>query len=221
MPARFRGPDASVNGGYLCGLLAGYLSGPVTVTLRKPPPLDTPMTVGSAGEGVHLRHGETLIAEALSTQDSFEVPYTISATEARVAEGRSEYYEKPLYPHCFVCGTERAEGDGLRVFAGQMPGRELWAAPWTPDDNPVRPEIVWAVLDCPSGIAAGSAAQAPRIVLGTMTARVAKVPTKGEECYVIAWPTGRDGRKLTAGSALLSQSGDVLAMARTVWITLP
>jgi len=43
----------------------------------------------------------------------------------------------------------------------------------------------------------------------------------GEQYLVIAWPDGRDGRKLLAGSALLSPGGQVLAPARTVWLTVP
>jgi hypothetical protein len=38
---------------------------------------------------------------------------------------------------------------------------------------------------------------------------------------VIAWPGGRDGRKLLAGSALLGPGGTVLAAARAVWLTVP
>jgi hypothetical protein len=37
---------------------------------------------------------------------------------------------------------------------------------------------------------------------------------------VVAWPLARDGRKLHAGSALLGPDGQVLAAARTVWITV-
>ena len=33
--------------------------------------------------------------------------------------------------------------------------------------------------------------------------------------------SGNGGRKLTAGSALLGPGGEVLAVARTVWVTVP
>jgi hypothetical protein len=54
-----------------------------------------------------------------------------------------------------------------------------------------------------------------------MTASLAVLPRSGEECVVIAWPAGRDGRKLLAGSALLGSGGKVLAAARAVWLTVP
>ena len=38
---------------------------------------------------------------------------------------------------------------------------------------------------------------------------------------MIAWPERRDGRKLTAGSALIGPDGEVLAVAGAVWLTVP
>jgi hypothetical protein len=35
---------------------------------------------------------------------------------------------------------------------------------------------------------------------------------------VTAWPTGRDGRKLFASSALLGPQGEVLAIAQAIWL---
>jgi hypothetical protein len=102
-------------------------------------------------------------------------------------------------------------------------------APWTPDPSvasaggTVRPEVVWAALDCPSGLAAAEAARLPAdtsILLGRMTASLAAPPRAGDRCRVLAWPGGRDGRKLAASSALLGPGGQVLAAARTVWVTV-
>jgi hypothetical protein len=124
----------------------------------------------------------------------------------------------------------RQPGDGLRIFPGPVPGRAVWAAPWTPDpsvtglDGSVRPEVVWAALDCPSGIATAEAAglsQDTAILLGRMTASLAALPAPGSHCLVIAWPGRHDGRKLLAGSALLGPAGEVLAAATAVWLTVP
>lgn len=89
-------------------------------------------------------------------------------------------------------------------------------------DGRVRAEIVWAVLDCPGGIAAAEAAGLDTaIVLGRMTARLAARPEVDQPCAVVAWPGARAGRKHTAFSALLGPGGDVLAAARAVWLTVP
>ena len=83
--------------------------------------------------------------------------------------------------------------------------------------------MVWAALDCPSGIAAAEAADLPAdtaVVLGRMAATIGELPRPGDRCRVVAWPLAVDGRKLRAGSALLGPDGEVLAAARTVWITV-
>ncbi len=205
----------------------------MTVTLRRPPPLGTAMTVEpGADRSLRVLHGETVIAEAAgaAVEPTPPVTETVSMAEARAAEGRSRYFEDPVFPDCFVCGPGREPGDGLRIFPGLVAGRDVWAAPWTPDasladgSRGVGPEIAWAALDCPSGIAASEAADldgTTAILLGQMTANVVAVPAIGTEYRVIAWPIGRDGRKLMAGSALLGAGNQVLAAARTVWLTVP
>jgi len=55
------------------------------------------------------------------------------------------------------------------------------------------------------------------ILLGRMGARIDRRPKPGDRCVVVAWPTGRDGRKVFASSALLGPNGDVLAAARATW----
>jgi hypothetical protein len=233
VPHRFRGPAGSGNGGYVCGRIASYADGPVTVTLRRPPPLATPLAVERDGAGaLRVHDGGTLIAEAAAPAalPVPELPGTVSMSQARRAAGRARYFENPLFPDCFVCGISRRPGDGLRIFPGPVSDAALWAAPWTPDPSiadasgRVRPEVVWAALDCPSGIAAAEAAglgQEAAILLGRMTASLAALPAPGRECLVIAWPAGRDGRKLSAGSALLGPGGGVLAVAEAVWLAVP
>jgi hypothetical protein len=233
IPSRFRGPPGSGNGGYVCGRIAAYLGAPATVTLRQPPPLATPLAVERDEESsVRIHHGRTLIAEAacVAGAPAAAIPGPVSLAQAHAVAGGARYYTDAVFPDCFVCGMDRGPGDGLRIFPGPVPGRALWAAPWTPDPSVtgaggrVRPEVVWAALDCPSGIAAAEAAGLARdtaILLGRMTASLAALPAAGDQCLVIAWPGGRDGRKLLAGSALLGAGGKVLAAARAVWLTVP
>jgi hypothetical protein len=231
--SRFCGPPGSGNGGYVCGQIAAYVDGPVTVTLRRPPPLTTPMTIERDGESsVRIYHGGVLIGEATSSPGgpALAIPGPVSIAEAHAVAGGARYYADPVFPDCFVCGMGRRPGDGLRIFPGPLAGRPVWAAPWAPDPSVtdaggrVRPEVVWAALDCPSGIAAAEAAGLARdtaILLGRMTASLAVLPVAGDQCRVIAWPGGRDGRKLAAGSALLGPGGKVLAAAKAVWLTVP
>jgi hypothetical protein len=81
----------------------------------------------------------------------------------------------------------------------------------------VSPEVVWASIDCPGAYALGDAGLGEP-VLGRITARVERLPDEGEPCVVAGWPLGKDGRKLHAGTALYGREGDVVALARQVWI---
>ena len=146
--------------------------------------------------------------------------------KARAAAARSPLFQGHPFPTCFTCGPERAPGDGLRIFPGPLPGGDLWAAPWTPDpsvadqDGLVEFAVIWAALDCPSGFAAGVGDTT--MVLGRMAARVLARPRADTAYCLVAWRTGpAAGRKQPAGSALLDAHGRMLAVARTVWVTIP
>ena len=228
---RFCGPPGTVNGGFACGSVAALCDGPAEVTLHSPVPVGRPVTVRHGDGGtVAVLDGGTLLAEARpAASPARTTAPAVSPELARAVAGGAGYFTDPAFPGCFVCGTDRGD-DGLRIFPGRVPGRPVWAAPWTPHssvagrDGTVHPEVVWAALDCPSGIAAGEAADLPAgttALLGRMTAHLAARPRVGQEYRVVAWPIARDGRKLTAGSALLGPDGAVLATARTLWITVP
>ena len=110
--------------------------------------------------------------------------------------------------------ADEVEVTGIRV--GPVSTREpLHAAPVTMGDS--EPEIVWAAIDCPGAYAVGAEGRG-ETVLGRMTARVLRVPDVGEPCVVAAWPLGEDGRKLFAGTALFAEDGELLALARQVWV---
>lgn len=230
---RFCGPPGTVNGGFACGAVAARCGGAAEVTLRRPVPVGRPLRVRD-GEpsALVVLDGDVLVAEARAAAPVPAPPPAVVAAAVRPVARRARYFDAPAFPGCFVCGPHRAAGDGLRIFPGQVAGSPVWAAPWDLDDTVVgtdgrvRPEVVWAALDCPAGIAAGEAAGLPdgtTALLGRMTADVLARPRpdQADRVVVAAWPVARDGRRLTAGSALLDPDGAVLATARTLWITVP
>ena len=232
---RFCGPPNSGNGGYVCGLLAAHIDADAEVTLLAPPPLGEPLDIVAGDQGVELRKDETTLARGRSVRfDTPDIPI-VDFFEAEQAVLRWPFDESrhPL-PMCFVCGSARAHGDGLRILPSRLPPRPdrrmgTLTAPWVPDTNladeqgAVASEFIWAALDCPSGFA-GAGAQhlgmggGESMLLGRMRARIEKRPRPGERCIIVAWPTGRDGRKLFADSALLNADGKILAAAQTTWI---
>ncbi|HKA89844.1 MAG TPA: hypothetical protein VKE22_19420, partial [Haliangiales bacterium] len=202
--------------------------GPAEVTLRSPPPLDEELRVDRESDGrVIVRAGDRLVAEARPVDLPLEAPAPVGFADAQAA---SRAYPSPTehyYPDCFVCGPARPPGDGLRVFAGAMAGREVAAAPFVVDDaslcddaGAVRSEIVWAALDCPSWFGVACFHTVPtNVLIGRLAGRVERRPRAGERCVCVGWFIGREGRKIHAGSAIYA--GDELcAVGRAVWLVL-
>ena len=210
---RFNGPPASANGGYACGVAAEIVGEPAEVTLRRPPPLGRPLRVERDGARAGIYADGDLVAEAARAELDLVLPDPVSFAEACEAATRYPGLAEHAYPTCFVCGPARE--DGLRIFTGRVRGRELFAAPWVPEE--VSRRLVWAALDCPGAIAVGGSERG-EWVLGRLAARVDVVPHAGERCVVVAWPLGRDGRKGYAGTALFSAAGQPYASARQTWI---
>ena len=116
---------------------------------------------------------------------------------------------------------------GSPVLTGPVTGRDLSADVWYPDeslagpDGYLRPEFVWAALDCPGAIGAiGEAPGAPAYLLGRFSARQTGPVKTGEPHVVAGWRLAEDGRKLLAGSALFTATGQLAALARATWIRL-
>jgi hypothetical protein len=232
--SRFCGPPDSGNGGYVCGLIAGYLDGPAEVTLRQPPPLETTLTLEHDADGsIRVRDGQTLIAEATSSLNApaLQLPDPVSVQQARSAGARSHLRLHPgqhPFPTCFVCGPDRRPGDGLRIMVGPVAGRELSADLWYPAadltsaNGHVRPEFIWAALDCAGGIGAIEDAimgRAP-FLLGRLSARQIGEVKAGQPHVVTGWRLAAEGRKMLAGSALFAASGQPLAVAQATWIRI-
>ena len=233
---RFCGPPNSGNGGYVCGRLARHIPGAAEITLRAPPPLDTPLDAVATDDAAwQLRDGDKIVATGRPASVELARVETASFEEACAAELLTPVkpHEHPL-PTCFVCGPARAKGDGLRIFAGSLAGhaqKAVLAASWIPDQNLaaedglIAPEFLWSALDCPTGFAcncdqgSGSFDKAP-LLLGRMSARIEARPRPGEPCIITAWPTARDGRKRMADAAVHDGVGKLLAVARTTWIAV-
>jgi hypothetical protein len=206
---RFRGPEASANGGYTCGQIAALAGEPVEVTLRRPPPLGVVLRV----EAGRVFDGDHLVAEFEPAEVELDLPAP-PGWEAAVEAQRPDVHS--LFPHCFVCGVRRAPDEGLHIHPGPIGGGSLVAAAWVPRPDTAAPEFVWCALDCPGAYACGLTERGT-LLLGRMAARVLRVPDPGERCVVAGWPLGGRGRRLDAGTALWSGT-ELLGYARATWI---
>ena len=227
---RFCGPKDSGNGGYSAGLFveAAGGDGAHAVTLMSPPPLDTPITVTKIDDVSHeARVGDSVIAKVVKAtveKDGAPTPPSDEAVSAGHDAFLSDSDGDHLIPGCFVCGTWREKGDGMRLFTGPVPESPLNADFWTPgedltdDAGLVRPAFLWAALDCPTSF---SLRLWPRLMLlGKLTAEIFARPSAGERLKVIAWPEKSEGRKHFASSAIFDAQGAMLAIANSVWIEI-
>jgi hypothetical protein len=225
---RFRGPPQSGNGGYVCGRLAEQATGPVAVRLLAPPPLGRDLRLDRSEGSLRLLDGASPVAEARSIDPlGLQAPPAPALEEAREASRSYAGFAAHPFPGCFVCGPERADGDGLRIFPGKLPGRELVAAPWTPypdladDHGRVLPEFIWSALDCTGFFAFGPLADGSPALLGELAARIDGEVRAGAPHIAVGWQIGAEGRKRFAGSALYRADGIPLAVARATWIVVP
>jgi hypothetical protein len=208
---RYRGPDESGNGGYSAGLFAlAYGEDVVEVTLRLPPPLEHPLELD--GDVIRTPGGD-VVARLRRAELAISPPDPVAVGDA--AASAKPDLGSP-FPNCFVCGHARGE-DGLHIHAGPVPGRPVYAAPWVVADDAVGPEFVWASLDCAGAYATGVPGRGT-VLLARLAARIDRVPAAGEECVVVARHIGSDGRKHGAVTALFASSGELLGLARALWI---
>ena len=201
------------------------LDGPAQVMLREPPPLGVPIEVRRREDGVDAVLDGKVLATARRGSVSVDRPALPDEAEVRAARARYEAQAGDhLLPHCFVCGTGRSEGDGLRIFAGPVAGSPVHADFWTPTDDLadadgfVAPEFLWAALDCPGYFALRSGGEL--CLLGRLTVDIHRCPRVGERLLCAAWAAGREGRKFFADSVLVDETGESLAAANAVWIQI-
>ena len=190
---RFCGPPDCGNGGYVAGLLAAPLGAASEVRLRAPAPLDEPLEVRVGAEGGReLWHGEQLLATARLAPLELAAPEPPPFAEAERRAGSCRAFKTHPFPRCFVCGPDRAEGDGLRILPGWFEERQLAAAPWCPAanlsrDGQVAAEFVWAALDSPSAFPLLEPPESVRhepMVLGALTVDLRQPVAAGEPSTV-------------------------------------
>jgi hypothetical protein len=228
IPPRFCGPPGTGNGGYVAGSLAARTGarGSVEVTLRRPAPLATPLGVARAEASPPawtLSAAEGIVAEARAVPDAPRPSPALRPAPGSLAPAGARR-DHP-FPHCFVCGPERAPGDGLRIAPVALSGADaVVAAAWTPPADladargDVAPAILWAALDCPGYFACMGAGPLRPLLLGRMTASL-EAPVRALEPHaIVAWPLARAGRRYEAATALLDARGRVLVRSTQVWI---
>jgi hypothetical protein len=232
---RFNGPKTSANGGYAAGILGRVFDGPAEVTLRTPPPLDTPLHILRGETTAVLTLAEvpddgTAIAEGRPVARPDVTPPVVPDVDAadRAASRHPGLGVRHALSDCVVCGPERP--DGFRLHTGPLADApEVGAAVFRPDESLadesglLPPEVVWAALDCPSftpSMWQRSLDSGTLTLLGRLAVSIERPVSVTETLVAVGWPIDEDGRKRHTGSALLTPSGELVARARSTWIQL-
>ena len=220
---RFNGPPGSGHGGWSAGQVGRLVDGPVAeVTLRRPPPLETPLAVVRREDRVGLLHDGMLVAEARPVALALDGPDPVGVEEAAAAAERFVWRHDHPFPTCFGCGPARNPADALCLFTGPVGGGRF-AVAWTPPpwtgEGTVDPHFVWAALDCPSSAPIHGSVSAP-IVLGRFTVALEGPVEVGVPHVIQSWWERDDGRKRHTAVALYTASGERRAAGRAIWIEL-
>jgi hypothetical protein len=231
---RFRGMflngEHYAHGGHFCGQVAQFAPGLPAVAIQRLIPLERELTVRvSAGLLTVLAGAEEIANSAVKDAPlPVTLPPPITLDEARAAEERFEGFTRHPFPECFACGHERAAGNGLRIFTGEVGqgvhGEKQLAGVWQPDpsvldgDGLVRPEFVWAALDCPGGWAIPEKVATVALQVDILD----RIP--GDRPLIVrGWiqrPIESTRRSRYAGSAVLDETGRVLALSSAIWSSM-
>jgi hypothetical protein len=225
----YYGFDDAGHGGYTAGLASGLLGAPAEVTIRQRIPLGEPLEVRRThGQRVELLRNSAVVLQAVAGEPNADVPPPLSFDEAEAASREFRGFTWTPTSSCLTCGTERREGEGLRVFAGPAGDDRdgLVAAAWVPHPNFAGPmgvvpeEFVWAALDCPGAWALRRASSGPyrRSVTVQMTGRVTGQVRAGRPHVVMAWAVPGRRRLLDCASAVFDADGELIALATAVWL---
>lgn len=242
IPTTYQGFPYLALGGYTAGLLMEQVGSSAEIRLQKPVPLETTLDIRVDGDGAELIHDGDVLTEARPADLSLDLPEPakeVDLADAKAASKRYPGFRRHAFPKCFTCGPDRDVGDGLRIFPGPLkemeevgrpPGTERSAADrwpvlagtWTPHDHHADeeglapPTIVGSAVDCPGISAHGMATprdSQERFVSGGFTIRQTGDVVAGRPHVVLAWPEPQDGRRLPAGTVILTEDGDVVVEA--------
>ena len=225
--SRFRGPLRSGNGGVSAGLAAGFLEGPATVRLRRPPPLDRPLAVQREPDEVRVMDGDDLVLQARPATETAEVTVDDELLRRTFDLGTAPVPQDYPAPECFVCGPR---DDGLGICPRALDGTELWATVWVPDRSVssdrvhVDPQVVWGALDCPAGIALVRYGRAPLTRFPALTQLTVTLdhPVRVDQPVAVwGWASAEDEEHAEGCTAIIDADGVIMATghARHTWLS--
>ena len=188
------------NGGYICGLLAGFIDGDAEVRINSAFPVETSLeVVNTADGGVEMYLDDKCLGSARPAMLALDIPTPPDFETARRASEDFVFLHNVDVKGCFVCSPLRTPDKGLRLFIGALEdirqkttNENLVAALWRPAPNQadaagnIKDVYVWSVLDCPGVYALKlSKPESGVLVLGSCTGSI-KQPLPVNQSYVVS-----------------------------------
>ena len=233
IPKQFCGPPSSSNGGYFCGVVASFFDYAVEVRLKSPPPLDTPMQIRRDESLSQVFADDTLVAQVRRLEEPLEPAPFLPVESAKLCSeiGLEGSLINHPFPTCFVCGPQRDDGEGMRIFTGPGQDTKLYAArwhthrAWSSNGVDIDPKYIWSALDCPSsGPAFATSVQAESdiaYVLGTLSLKVSEKPKVNENYSIVCATDEKHERLYRTRVSLYADDATLLATGAAVWIQVP
>ena len=236
----YNGPVNCGNGGYISGLLAGFIEGDAEIRINAAFPVETSLQVKKSDEGIGVYLDDKLLGSARSIQLELAIPTPPDLANATAASQRFDFIHSSDSKGCYVCSPLRTDENGLRVFCGALDEvvkpnssidwstqteKNIVAAVWRPADNLCNDEgsidniYVWSALDCPGAYAIKAIEPNTGIqLLGTCSGSI-KMPLSANEDYIVSsWKISpNSGRKRFMGVAIHNSAGELMACAEQIW----
>ena len=225
----FQGPTGSGQGGWTAHRLAEAIGEPVTVSIRRPIPLETDLRVIALDDGWYLldpAEPDQPVLIATRWDAVHADTDAVSVAVAAEAGKRFPLHDDHPVPVCFSCGHEP---DSMQVHSGELPNGR-WATDWTvPDwavdaDGTVDEGALWAAIDCAQAWYAGNAGGRRHSVTVQLAVEVLVPLVAGATYALVAWngtyPRDWDGRKRGAGGAVFAHDGTCVARSSSFWIAV-
>jgi len=219
----YEGPAGSGQGGWASRQFVEHLDGPHSIALRHHVPLGQELTV-VRGDTVQLRHGDTLIMEATPWVPDAVMTEPVSIDDA--AQARScfvPFLDDDISMTCFSCGMQSSS---MQVHGADL-GDGRYATDWTVPEWATSPlsasGALWAALDCTAAfyVCGSDGERMAYTVQYAVDQRREVVP--GERVAIVGWNGDYeprwDGRKRGAASAAFTENGEVVALARSFWVS--
>ncbi|MCP3935168.1 MAG: hypothetical protein GY708_07325 [Actinomycetia bacterium] len=224
----FNGPDGLGHGGTSAGRFAQLVnSRAASVRLHEPVPLDAPMSSATDPEKSVISWGERTIATVKPLARPLDVGQFGRLDPSEVVRAERGWLDQRLGEHmapsCFACGHERGDHLGLGLRPGSVDGSALYACSWRPQiDGDVPDWLVWAALDCPSGIPALNRVDHDEaVVTGQLSVEIRNAVSGAGDYQLVSRRCGVEGRKHSTEAALIDERGVSIAVAKALWFTVP